>query len=134
MWRNIGEATNLEDFQVQALLWFYEQNMYRKLGKSSVKSGSMSEGAQKFVDLLPELRFITPNGYLGDRVTGTKTYSVGVGTNKNRAAMESVRSPRKRAKSGENEYAKAQAEERKAKAAEKAAEKKRKAEEAASED
>ena len=104
IYSNIAKATGFEDFQVQALLWFYEQRLYRTLGVGAA-SGKLSEGAAKFVRDLPNYRFLTPNGYAGTKVSpGGKGYPVAHGEQKARKAMESVRSPRARAKAGEGEY------------------------------
>ena len=104
IYSNIAKATGFEDFQIQALLWFYEQRLYRTLGVGAA-SGKLSEGAAKFVQELPNYRFLTPNGYAGTKVSrGGKGYPVAQGEQKARKAMESVRSPRARAKAGEGEY------------------------------
>ncbi len=106
IYSNIAKATGFEDFQVQALLWFYEQRLYRTLGVGAA-SGKLSEGAAKFVRDLPNYRFLTPNGYAGTKVSpGGKGYPVAHGEQKARKAMESVRSPRTRAKPGEGDLAK----------------------------
>jgi len=123
IYTNIARATDLDDFQIQALLWFYEQRLYRTLGIPAA-SGKLSTGAVKFAEELDSLRFLTPNGYAGTRVDlSSKGYPIGAGTQKSRKSLESVRAPRERLKSGEADLGKRLKKER-ADRAKKAAKKK----------
>ena len=46
---NVAQQLNLKPYQVQSMLWFYEQQLFNKLG-TGAKSYGFSDGAKKFVE------------------------------------------------------------------------------------
>jgi hypothetical protein len=46
---NVAQQLNLKPYQVQSILWFYEQQLFNKLG-TGAKSYGFSDGAKKFVE------------------------------------------------------------------------------------
>jgi hypothetical protein len=46
---NVAQQLNVKPYQVQSMLWFYEQQLFNKLG-TGAKSYGFSDGAKKFVE------------------------------------------------------------------------------------
>ena len=76
---NVAQQLNVKPYQVQSMLWFYEQQLFNKLG-TGAKSYGFSDGAKKFVETQ------SAGGGKGPSPTG------GGNAPKNRAAGQPARS------------------------------------------